>query len=99
MATTTQKDGASAPHNAYDIDDSNIHPPHYGMTAREYLASRITSLKPPMTKAPNPIRLIRMLTLRQWAFFGVAFWAWVSPVYLSSVSSVAVEFFIADKLF
>lgn len=31
-----------------------------------------------MAKAPNPIRLLRMITLRQWNFFAVAFCAWVS---------------------
>jgi len=54
------------------------HPPHHGMSAREYMATRFTSLKPPMTKAPNPIRLLGMITRTQWAFFTVAFIAWVS---------------------
>ncbi|KAI1077897.1 MFS general substrate transporter [Whalleya microplaca] len=57
-------------------DYDNIHPPHHGMSVGQYLATRISTLKPPMTKAPNPFKLIRMLNRRQWAFFGVAFWAW-----------------------
>jgi len=53
-------------------------PPHHGMSPGEYLATRISSLKPPMLKAPNPIRLIMLVKGRQWAFFFVAFIAWVS---------------------
>lgn len=51
--------------------------PHHGMSAGEYLRTRFTSLKPPMAKTPNPLRLLRMLTAHHWAFFGVAFFAWV----------------------
>lgn len=65
-----------ASHGDYE-DEANIHPPHHGMSVTEYLTTRITTLKPPMTKAPNPIRLIRMLNRHQWTFFGVAFFAWV----------------------
>ncbi|KAM0326671.1 hypothetical protein ACHAQA_006541 [Verticillium albo-atrum] len=50
--------------------------PHAGMSAGRYLATRFSTLKPPMLAAPNPWRLIRMLDRRQWAFFGVAFAAW-----------------------
>lgn len=46
------------------------------MTAGRYLATRISTLKPPMNKAPNPISLLRMLSLQQWLFFLVAFFAW-----------------------
>ena len=53
------------------------HPPHHGMSAGEYLRTRFSSLKPPMNKAPNPIKLLMMLDRTQWAFFGVAFFAWV----------------------
>jgi len=55
------------------------HMPQYdNMTAREYLATRISSLKPPMTKLENPITLLRMLNTQQWLFFLVAFagWTW-----------------------
>jgi MFS transporter, SHS family, lactate transporter len=45
-------------------------------TARQYVTTRLTSLKPRMGKAPNPIRLLRMLNLQQWLFFLVAFSAW-----------------------
>jgi len=50
--------------------------PHEGMTAGEYVKTRISSLKPPMLHVPNPIKLVRMLNSQQWAFFFVAFAAW-----------------------
>ncbi|KAG7119034.1 hypothetical protein HYQ46_011008 [Verticillium longisporum] len=50
---------------------------HADMTAGRYLATRFSTLKPPMLAAPNPWRLVRMLDRHQWAFFGVAFAAWV----------------------
>ena len=53
-------------------------PPHYGMSPAKYLATRFTTLKPAMASAPNPLRLLRMLNGQQWAFFTVAFIAWVS---------------------
>jgi SHS family lactate transporter-like MFS transporter len=42
----------------------------------EYLGRRVTTLKPPMHKAPNPIAALRLLNFRQWMFFLVAFLAW-----------------------
>ncbi|KAK0715979.1 MFS transporter [Lasiosphaeris hirsuta] len=55
------------------VDD---HPPHHGMSTGQYLATRVSSLEPPMTAAPNPIRLLGSLNRTQWAFFFVAFAAW-----------------------
>jgi SHS family lactate transporter-like MFS transporter len=46
------------------------------MSAGRYIATRLSTLKPPMHKAPNPIRLLRMLNRRQWAFFFIGFVAW-----------------------
>jgi hypothetical protein len=46
------------------------------MSAGRYAATRLTTLKPPMAKAPNPITLLRMLNFQQWMFFLVAFLAW-----------------------
>lgn len=40
-----------------------------GMSIRRYLATRIPTLKPPMAKAPNPIRLLCLLNFQQWMFF------------------------------
>ncbi|KAI8626596.1 lactate/pyruvate transporter [Xylariaceae sp. FL1651] len=64
--------------SGYLPEESNVYPPHHGMSVGTYLATRFSSLKPPMNKAPNPIRLLRMLDRRQWAFFSIAFvaWAW-----------------------
>jgi len=50
--------------------------PHEGMTPGEYASTRISTLKPPMLHVPNPIKLLRMLSGQQWAFFFVAFAAW-----------------------
>lgn len=52
-------------------DLSNRH-----MTIGRYAATRFTTLKPPMAKAPNPFTLLRMLNKQQWLFFLVAFFAW-----------------------
>ena len=52
-------------------DDPNA---KYGIG--EYLARRVTTLKPPMNKAPNPFRALRLLNRQQWLFFLVAFLAW-----------------------
>ena len=46
------------------------------MSAGRYAATRISTLKPPMAKAPNPFTLVRMLNVQQWMFFLVAFFAW-----------------------
>lgn len=51
--------------------------PHEGMSASTYLKTRLTTLRPAMLDLPNPIRLLRMLSAQQWAFFGIAFAAWV----------------------
>ncbi|KAI5457096.1 major facilitator superfamily domain-containing protein [Mariannaea sp. PMI_226] len=50
--------------------------PHEGMEPGEYVATRFSTLKPPMLQVPNPIRLLRMLNAQQWAFFAIAFFAW-----------------------
>lgn len=65
--------GAGGGGEALLADDA----PHHGMSATQYLATRFTSLKPPMTKLANPFKLVRMLNAHHWAFFGVAFFAWV----------------------
>ncbi len=46
------------------------------MSPGQYAATRISTLKPPMNKAANPIKLLRMLNRQQWLFFLVAFFAW-----------------------
>lgn len=51
------------------------HHPHK-MTVGEYASTRVSTLKPPMNKAPNPFKLLAMLSGRQWLFFLVGFLAW-----------------------
>lgn len=58
------------------------HHPHK-MTVGEYAATRISTLKPPMNKAPNPFKLLTMLSGKQWLFFLVGFLAWVSSFRLT----------------
>lgn len=41
-----------------------------------YLATRFSSLRPPMVPLANPFKLLTMLNLQQWMFFAVAFMAW-----------------------
>ncbi|KAK0746867.1 sugar transporter family protein [Schizothecium vesticola] len=56
---------------------SSSPPPHDGiMSSGRFLATRLSSLKPPMLAAPNPWRLLRSLNRTQWAFFLIAFSAW-----------------------
>lgn len=55
---------------------SNDPPREEHTSPGRYAATRLSTLKPPMAKAPNPIRLLRMLNGQQWAFFLVAFFAW-----------------------
>lgn len=38
-------------------------------TAKGYLLSRFSTLKPPMDKVVNPITALRMLNREQWTFF------------------------------
>jgi len=46
------------------------------MSIGEYAATRITTLKPPMSQVPNPFKLLRLLNRKQWLFFLVAFCGW-----------------------
>ncbi|KAF4966546.1 hypothetical protein FSARC_5788 [Fusarium sarcochroum] len=68
-----------------------------GMSPGRYIATRFSSLKPPMHSVPNPIKLLRMLNSQQWAFFFVAFaaWTWDAFDFFSvslSVTSLAKSF-------
>ena len=66
-------------------------PPHHGMGIGEYIATRFSSLKPPMTKLPNPITLLGQLNRHHWAFFMVAFFAWVCVALLSWFQPVLIQ--------
>jgi MFS transporter, SHS family, lactate transporter len=46
------------------------------MSIGRYCATRVTTLKPPMDKVPNPFQLLALLNTQQWLFFTVAFIAW-----------------------
>ncbi|KAI0482095.1 lactate/pyruvate transporter [Xylariaceae sp. FL0804] len=74
--TMTSQPPDYAGHGHLPEDESNMHPPHHGMSPGRYLATRVSTLKPAMAKAPNPIRLLRMLNRHHWAFFSIAFIAW-----------------------
>ncbi|KAK3323385.1 sugar transporter family protein [Cercophora scortea] len=67
------------------------HAPHHGMSTGEYIKTRFTSLKPPMTAAPNPFSLVRMLNRTHWAFFLVAFFAWTWDAFDFFTVSLTVE--------
>lgn len=70
--------GATAGDNG--LPAQGLHESHnpQEMTAGEYARTRLSTLKPPLHKAPNPITLLRMLTGKQWLFFAVGFIGWVS---------------------
>ncbi|KAK3671607.1 Carboxylic acid transporter [Recurvomyces mirabilis] len=46
------------------------------MSAGQYLATRLSTLKPPMDRVENPFSLLGSLTLKNWLMFLVAFLAW-----------------------
>lgn len=61
------------------------------MSVARYAATRLSTLKPPMAKAPNPIRLLRLLNFQQWMFFLVAFIAWTWDAFDFFTVSLTVE--------
>lgn len=61
------------------------------MRVSRYLATRIPTLKPPMAKAPNPIKLVRLLNRQQWLFFLVGFLAWSWDAFDFFTVSLTVE--------
>lgn len=57
-----------------DVQDSSTMPYDSGhfeekMTVGRYLATRLSTLAPPMNKAPNPIKALMLLNRQQWLFF------------------------------
>jgi SHS family lactate transporter-like MFS transporter len=61
------------------------------MSAGRYLATRLSTLKPPMAKVQNPIALLRLLNFQQWMFFLVAFFAWTWDAFDFFTVSLTVE--------
>lgn len=47
-----------------------------------YLLTRISTLKPPMNRAPNPIKSLMLLNREQWLFFMVRAFPFPVPVNL-----------------
>ena len=76
-------------------------PPPHKMTVKEYCLTRFSTLKPPMNHAPNPIRLVRQLSGKQWLFFMVAFLAWVSwswrPFRPVSVPDICTGVYVPER--
>lgn len=64
-------------------DDGDAGAPYEGMSPSEYLKTRFSTLRPAMLDLPNPFKLLGLLSGMQWAFFAVAFMAWVSPPRIS----------------
>lgn len=59
--------------------EANLAPLVHSDTKRspsDYASTRISTLKPPMNRAPNPIKLLMMLNFKQWMYFLVGFLAW-----------------------
>ena len=63
-----------SPQSSMDVPTQ---PPKH-MSAGRYLATRITTLKPPMNKLANPFKVLGLLNAKQWNFFLLAFagWTW-----------------------
>lgn len=61
------------------------------MSVGQYVSTRISSLKPPMTRVQNPITLLRLLNTQQWLFFLVAFFAWTWDAFDFFTVSLTVE--------
>lgn len=45
---------------------------------KQYLSTRLSTLKPPMNKAPNPFSALLLLNRQQWLFVTVSFMGWPS---------------------
>jgi hypothetical protein len=77
----TEQNEHLADNTAIDHGHSNNGVPEspapHQMSAKEYALTRLSTLRPPMHHAPNPIRLLMTLNTKQWMFFLVAFLAWV----------------------
>ncbi|OQU96999.1 hypothetical protein CLAIMM_03004 [Cladophialophora immunda] len=61
-----------AAHSQYESD--------LDMSLSRYMATRLSTLKPPMTIPPNPLRVLGLLTRRDWLFFACAecSWSWAA---------------------
>lgn len=80
MADYEKKPTAGDPTSSPGDEGAEGWAPHHGMSASTYLATRLSTLKPAMMSAPNPIRVILSLNRQNWSFFMIAFLAWVSQL-------------------
>lgn len=67
-----------------------------------YLATRISTLKPPGDALENPFKLLAMLNFKQWMFFLIAFlgWTWDAFDFFTvslTVSDLATQFNVSTK--
>ena len=77
MSYPPEKNGAAG-RDSPDNAPERLHK----MSAGEYFATRLTTLKPPMHSVPNPIKLLGLLNTQQWLFFLLGFLGWtVSIIY------------------
>ncbi|RLN70125.1 hypothetical protein BBJ28_00019533, partial [Nothophytophthora sp. Chile5] len=63
----------------------------------EYVKTRVTTLKPPMEKVENPLKVLALLTRLQWMQFLIAFiaWSWDAFDFFTvsmTISDLAEEF-------
>jgi len=66
-----------------DAPYPNTGEPAEKMGTGKYLATRISSLKPPMDRVENPITVLRLLNLKQWLFFLCSFLAWTWDAFVT----------------
>lgn len=85
MATSEKHTAEPLPSNMAN------HEQEENMSAGRYLATRVSTLKPPMNKAPNPFKLLMLLNTQQWMFFLVAFFAWSWDAFDFFTVSLTVE--------
>jgi SHS family lactate transporter-like MFS transporter len=76
MSTSMEMEKADHSYVEPHTPPLTTHQPQAKMSVGRYVATRFSTLKPPMNKAENPIKLLRMLNTQQWMFFLVAFLAW-----------------------
>lgn len=61
------------------------------MSIGRYLATRISSLKPPMDKVENPITVLGLLNCKQWLFFFCSFIAWTWDACVTPLSTAYTD--------
>ena len=66
--------------------------PQDNMSVGRYMATQLSTLKPPMYKAPNPFSLLHLLNKQQWLFFLVGFFGWTWDAFdFFTVSLVSIR--------